>query len=291
MYIDTHAHLNFNEFKDDYQEVIRRARRAGVGKIIIPSSDPQNASRAVEISQKFKGIYPAVGAHPLQIQGGFSLLTDDSLAPALLMKSYNQTYSNRYPLDYFKEMAEFSGVVAVGEIGLDYQGGKDNRSIDRNVQQNALTAIVRETIEIGKPYIFHCRPTNGSDDALADLHRILATHFSQSQKRIKRANGVIHCFVGNYQWAKRFFDLGFLVSYTGLITFSDQYDQYIAQIPLDKLLLETDAPFLAPTPHRGERCEPAYVVEVAKKIAQIKKVPLKEVAEQTTKNAEGLFKI
>lgn len=287
MYIDTHAHLNFNEFKNDYPEVIRRAQENGVEKIIIPSSDPQNSRRAVEIAQEFEGVYPTVGAHPLHIKSGFSLMVNDGLAPALLMDSYNSAHARRCSLNYFKEMVEFPGVVAIGEIGLDYQGEKGSRSIDRDVQQAALTAIIKATIRTKKPYILHCRPTQDSNDGLEDLYRILTNLFAKSREK----RGVVHCFAGDYQWAKRFFNLGFLISYTGLITFTDRYDQDIAKIPLNRLLLETDAPFLAPEPHRGERCEPAYVIEVAKKIAKIKKISLIDVAKQTTENAEKLFQI
>ncbi len=287
MYIDTHAHLNFNEFKDDYSEVIGRANRAGVKKIIIPSSDPENSRLAVKIAHQFDKVYPAIGAHPLHIKSGFSLVANDGLTPSLLMDSYNNSYSRRCTLDYFREMVEFPEVVAIGEIGLDYQGGAGGLPVDNDVQKAALKAIIKATQDINKPYIFHCRPSNKSIDALEDLYGIVSDCFTLK----KRLKGVVHCFVGDYQWAERFFKLGFLVSYTGLITLTDRYRQNIAKIPLERILLETDAPFLTPAPYQGERAEPAHVVEVAKKIAEIKKVDLAKVAQQTTKSAEELFKI
>jgi TatD DNase family protein len=287
MYIDTHAHLNFEEFKEDYPAVIERAHQAGVKKIIVPSSDPENGRRAVEIAQRFQGVYPAVGAHPLFIKSGFSLEVDDGLPPALLFESYNGSYSRRCSLDHLKEMVAYPEVKAIGEIGLDYYGREGGGVVDREVQKAALVAIIKITLTVGKPFIFHCRPSGGSTDALQDLYQILTGFFSSSSQ----LRGVVHCFVGDHRWAEKLFQIGFLVSYTGLITFNNHYNRYIDQIPLDRLLIETDAPFLAPPPHRGERCEPAYVVEVARKIAQIKKVSLKKVATETTKRAEELFGI
>jgi len=285
MFIDTHAHLNFNEFDNDYQAVIDRATKAGVSKIIIPSSDPDNARTAVELADKYPNIFPAIGAHPLNIISGFSLMIDDGFDPTLLMESYNGAYSHRCTLKYFKEMAAYHKVKAIGEIGLDYNC--DGKSVNKDVQKAALKAIINTTIDLNKPYIFHCRPEQGNGLAISDLYKILAGFF----KGKKGLSGVIHCYAGDFSWQQRFYKLGFLVSYTGLITLTDKYDQDIAKIPLDQMLLETDCPFLAPKSHQGQRSEPIHVIEVAKKIAQIKKVSKEEVGKITTKKAEELFKI
>jgi len=286
MLIDTHAHLNFDEFRDDYRQVIDRAFEIGVEKIIVPSSDPKNGQRAIEIADQFENVFPAVGAHPLHIKGGFSLISDDGMPPSLLLESYDGSYSQRCQISYFRKLAQYDHVKAIGEIGLDY-GSKAYQPIrDREIQITALKAILKNTYQINKPYIFHCRPSKDSDDGLRDLYFILKSFFNGESLK-----GVIHCFAGSWQWAQKFYQLGFLVSYTGLITLTDRFDRDIEKIPLDSILLETDSPFMAPKKYQGQRCQPAYLVEVAKKIAKIKKISFDKVAQVSTKRAEQLFKI
>jgi TatD DNase family protein len=283
-FIDTHAHLNFDEFKKDYSQVIKRAIDAGVKKIIVPSSDPYNAKTAFEIAQKFDNVYPAVGAHPLHIKGGFSLQVEDGLPPSLLLESYNGSYSQHCKLSYFEEIAKLDPVVAIGEIGLDYK----KAGVSREVQLLALEAIILRTIRLEKPYIFHCRPSSdNSQDALRDLHKLIARHFKAGQK----LNGVIHCFAGDYKWAEKFNQYGFLVSYTGLITLTEKYDRDIKKISLENIILETDAPYLLPKGSDNDRCEPEDLLFVAKRISQIKKCNLDKVANITSSRAEELFGI
>jgi len=130
--------------------------KAGVSKFIIPSSDPDNVRTAVELADKYSNVFPAIGVHPLYIKSGFSLMLDDNFSPTLLMESYNGAYSHCCTLKYFKNMAAYYKVKAIGEIGLDYDG--DGKVVNRTVQVAALKAILKETIDLDKPYIFHCRP-------------------------------------------------------------------------------------------------------------------------------------
>lgn len=287
-FVDTHAHLNFIEFKPDYKEVINRAQDFGVKKIIIPGTDVENTQRAVDIATEFEGVYAALGAHPTHLKGGFSLEVDNGLPPSLLLESYDGSYSQQLFLKDFRAIAQTNNIIAIGEIGLDYKQDKRRTIASREIQICSLKAIIESTIDLSKPYIFHVRPSQDSDDALKDLYSILINYFTKNKEELK---GVIHCYVGNYRWSKLFNELGFLVSYTGLITLSDNFNQTIYEIPLNKMLLETDCPYLSPNDSDRERSEPIDIVSVAKKIAQIKKVKIEAVAETTTSRAEELFGI
>jgi TatD DNase family protein len=286
IFVDTHAHLNFVEFDSDYEQVISRAREAGVEKIIISGTDPINTLKAVDITSQFDGLYATLGTHPTHIKGGFSLEADNGLPPCLLLESHDGSYCQQFFLKDFELMAQADDIVAIGEVGLDYKKGRATAS--REVQTASLGAIIRSTIDIGKPYIFHVRPSQGSQDAFKDLAAILSYYFSS---RSSNLNGVIHCYTGDYKWFKVFDQLGFLVSYTGLITFSDDFNSAIKEIPLESILLETDCPYLSPKSSNRKRSEPIDVIAVAKKIAQVKGVELDRVARLTTKRAEELFRI
>ncbi len=282
MFIDTHAHLNFDEFDNDYDQVIKRAQTRGVEHIIIPSSDPYDSKKAVEIAYEYPHVYPCIGAHPLHIVSGFSLISDDGLPPTILLRSYDQSHALSCTLDYFAKVAEMENIIAIGEIGLDYKS-EPGRTVKRDVQLTALSCLIEATIELNKPYIFHCRGSSDqATDALQDLYSLL-------KKYEGKLTGVVHCFPGDASWAKKFISLGLKISYTGLITFVDKFNPVIKEIDLDNILLETDAPFLAPKPYRDERCEPAYLIEVAKHIAKVKNLPLEEVEKITTQEAQKLF--
>jgi TatD DNase family protein len=286
-FIDTHAHLNFAEFKTDYREVIARAKQFGVDKIIIPGTDPNNTARAVEIANQFDGVYATLGAHPLHLKGGFSLEIEDGMPPSLLLESYDGSYSSKCSLADFRAMAESDDIIAIGEIGLDYKKNSLGNVANSEVQVAALKAIIKTTIDLVKPYIFHCRPAGNSDKAFKDLYLILEHNF----KTDETLKGVVHCFAGNYFWFKKFRRLGFLVSYTGLITNTDEFNKTIEQIPLEGLLIETDSPYLSPRNSKSNRSEPVDVIAVAEKIAEIKNISLEKVAQATTSKAEELFKI
>lgn len=253
MYIDTHCHLNLEQFADDYRETIDRAFTNNVKAIINVGADLKSSKKAIEIAREFEhGIYATVGMHP-----------HDSKE-----EIFNET-------DII-ELSKNPKVVAVGEIGLDYFGA----NIDKPAQLELLNKQIKIAQIVSKPIILHCR--DAYDDlisALMALPQIPA--------------GVVHCFLGDCAHAQVFLEMGFYLSFTGIITFSKNIElqKVIANTPLNKILIETDAPWLAPEPHRGQRNEPAFVIEVAKKIAEIKKISLSMVETQTTKNAVELFKL
>ncbi len=255
MYIDTHAHLNFKSFNNDYEAVIERAQNAGVDKIIIPGSNLETSQKAIEITEKYPNCYAAVGLHPIHIK-------DEKLDEA----------------DFLK-LAKNKKVVAIGETGLDYYHDKSANNT-AELQKEIFQKHINIASQVGKPLIIHSREAN--DDILSLL-------ISQNLS----SRGVFHCFPGDIAMARLVLDLGFYLSFTGLITFSKNYANLdvIKEAPLDRLMIETDCPYLTPDPYRGERNEPAFVVEVAKKIAEIKKISLDEVARITTQNAIELFKL
>lgn len=277
MLIDTHTHLNLEQFSGDYKEVIDRAFVSNVKAIINVGADMKSSRRAVEIADEIgDGIFATVGSHP------------------------HDTENNVFNEVAFTSLAENKKVVAIGECGLDYISSEIPRqakldhvgdNIDKEAQKKLLIRQIDIANRLAKPIVVHCREAYGGENRAAssaydDLISIL-TSLPQMPR------GVIHCYVGDWVHAQVFLKMGFYLSFTGIITFSknDHIIETVEKTPLDKILIETDAPWLAPEPYRGQRNEPAYVIEVAKKVAQIKKIPLAEVEAQTTANAIKLFKL
>lgn len=261
MYIDSHCHLNLEQFRGDYRAVIDRAFANNVKNIINVGADIKSSARAVLIADEFKkGIYATVGIHPHEVQ------PEQSRGAA--EENFNESE--------FMKLADNGKVVAIGEMGLDYF----NSNVDKQAQIELMDKQIKAAIKLVKPVIFHCR--DAYDDLISHL---------MSLPQIPK--GVLHCFVGNWSHAQMFLDMGFYLSFTGIITFTKNSDQLkvVENMPLDKILIETDAPWLAPEMHRGERNEPSYVVEIAKKIAEIKKISLEDVQNQTTENAINLFNL
>jgi len=269
MFIDTHAHLNFKAFKDDYGEAINRAFDAEIKGIINVGSNLATSLEATRIAHEYDfntnnntnstnandangKIWAAVGLHPIHVK-------DEEF-------SYNK----------YLELAKDEKVVAIGETGIDLFHDKSTVDIQRDVFEKSL----RIASQAKKPLIMHCR--EGEDDFRAWL-----------MGRENLPGGVVHCFAGDINFANFILDLGFLISFTGVITFSKNPKaiEVIKKVPLEKIMIETDCPYLAPEPYRGKRNEPAYVVEVAKKIAEIKNIACSKVESQTTKNAKELFNI
>lgn len=253
MFIDTHAHLNFEAFKNDYRQVIDRAFRRDVRTIINVGSNLETSKKAVEMANKYsRGIYAAIGLHPIHVKD----------------EEFNESE--------FTKLAGDEKVVAIGETGLDYYYDRSTKDLQKEVFEKHLKLAQI----VNKPVVLHSR------DAGEDVLSVLMTQNPEPK-------GVMHCFQGDWQYAKMILDMGMYISFTGLITFTKNVSTYevIQEAPLDRILIETDCPYLTSEPHRGKRNEPAYVIEVAKKIAEIKKITLEEVAERTTKNAIELFKL
>ena len=256
MLIDSHAHIQGKEYAGEVDAVIARARDAGVETIIAVggAGDMSSNNEAVALAARFENVYATVGMHPHDAKdvGADELKT-------------------------LKELASSPKVVAVGETGLDYYYNHSSHEVQRRV----FAQFIRMACDTQLPIVVHER-----DAALqvADLLR---------NEGAGKLQGVIHCFTGNYEAACAYLDLGFYLSFTGIITFknAEPLREVVRQVPLERIFVETDSPFLTPVPHRGKRNEPAYVRFVAETIAKVKDVELAEVARQTTANVKTLFRI
>ncbi len=273
--IDTHAHLNFQAYKKDADQVIRRAFDAKT-EIIIPSTDLKSSQQAVKIVEKYdQGVYATIGLHPIHLQNQEFEEEDKKIK----MKGERFEYSD------YEKMAKLKKIVAIGEIGLDYHYLSIERiKENKQLQQFTFLQQLELAYNLDKPVIIHCR------EAHEDLLPLLQKFYQNKKKRLS-GRGVLHCFSGDWELVWKYFELDFLISFTGLITFNDQWNDLIRQCPLDKIIIETDSPFMSPIPHRGERNEPAHVKYIADRIAQIKDVSFENVAKATTKNAKKLFQI
>ncbi len=252
--IDTHAHMDMNPFDADRAYVIERALSSGVDRIVTVGIDTESSSRAVGLAGEFTGMYATVGFHPHNARN-FTKELADSLA----------------------EMASLPEVVAWGEIGLDFF--RDNSP--RDTQRKAFLSQLEYAMDLEIPVVIHSRDAHG--EILAALKRL--------GKR--EGGGVIHCYSGSPELAWEFIALGYSISIPGTITYSKAADvrETAASIPLESLLVETDAPYLAPVPHRGKRNEPAFVSHTVKAIAGLRGVEFDEIAGATTANAEALFRL
>ncbi|MSN96011.1 TatD family deoxyribonuclease [Campylobacter sp. FMV-PI01] len=260
MIVDTHCHLDDQSFDIDLSEVIKKAKQNGVEKIIIPGANMSDLEKAKEISHKFDGIYFSVGVHPY--------------------------YADDFDLTSLREFAKDEKCVAVGECGLDYFKIKEKFLDDelvlknKNLQKRVFLDQIFLAKELKKPLIVHIR------DANSDSFEILKSNAKDL------VGGVLHCYNAS-ELLLDLKDFGFYFGIGGVLTFKNAKNlvEILPKIPLDKLLIETDAPYLAPTPHRGRRNEPLYTNLVVEKICEILNLTKEEVEDITTKNAKQLFKI
>lgn len=272
--IDTHAHVNFNAYKDDQEEVVGRSLENGI-RMINVGSQFSTSVRAVEMAGKYpEGIFAAIGLHPGHLDSREFLAKIDESEIAKF-----QPAPEEYDKEKYRELAENPKVVAIGEIGLDYFHAKDNIDIQKRIFEEQIDLA----LELDLPIIVHCR------DAHEDVIDILRNKKQESSGALR---GVIHCFTGNLEEAKIYTEkLGFLLGFTGMITFNESFDEIIKKIDLSFLLTETDCPYLTPVPFRGKRNEPLYVEKVAEKFSSLKEISLGEVSAATVRNAEKLFDI
>jgi len=252
---DSHCHPQFPQYDKDRDEIIKRALSQGVFMICV-GTDLKTSRQGVELTKQYKGIWATAGAHPNEI-GNFNI-------------------------EDYKNLIADNKVVAVGEVGLDYYRTPEPER--QKIQKERFIQFMDLAEKYKKPVVLHCRDAQKGSEGLAhhDAIEILKNY---------KLSGVSHSFTGTSEEAKEYLNLDFYLGFNGIITFTDQYNEVIKKTPLDKILLETDAPYLAPVPYRGKRNEPAYVIEVAKRIAKLKNISLEEVVNQTTKNAEKLFGI
>lgn len=281
MLIDTHAHVNFNAFKKDADDVILRSLADNTWMILV-GSEYKTSAKGLEYANKYeKGVYSAVGLHPIHLE------EVDAKS-----KEFNYDFRTRgeeFNYDNYEKLAKFEKVVAIGEIGLDYYhiNLAGNVGEIKKAQQDVFVKQLMLARSLDMPVIMHCRQAH--DDMLSILE-----DFKKKHKDIIPAGkpwGVMHCFSGDEDMAWQYFSLGLIISFTGLITISKQWDDLIRKVPFEKFMIETDCPYMTPESRKGERNEPIYVKYVAKRIAQIKNLSLEKVAEVTTDNARRLFKI
>jgi len=281
--IDTHAHLNFKDYKDDADVVIRRALDNDVWMIFV-GSEYKTSQRGLDLANKYeKGVYSAIGLHPVHLE-------DQQVASQDKDNSYNfRTRAEEFNYDNYEKLAKFEKVVGIGEIGLDYYhiNLADNVAQIKKKQHDVLIKQLKLARILDLPVILHCRLAH--DDLVATLRE-----FKRKNKELFKNDkpwGVVHCFSGDEDLAWKYFSLGLIISFTGLITFSKRWDNLIRKLPFEKFMLETDSPYMTPEPHRGNRNEPLLVKQVANRIAEIKSLSLDKVAEITTNNAKNLFRI
>jgi len=277
-HIDTHTHLNLSAFKEDREEVLVRTREAGVVHINVGTKE-STSKKAVEIADVNDGAWAIVGLHPIQTTPEYH----DEEVVGEGGKPFTSQGEEFNP-DFYRELAKSKKVVGIGECGFDYfHGGPENHA----KQEEAFIAQIELANELGLPLMIHTRdpkpggvsPTGRS--AYEDVHSVL--------QQYAKVPGNIHFYAGTFEQAEKFFELGFTVSFTGVITFAKVYEEVVKAVPLELMHAETDSPYVAPVPYRGKRCEPLYVTEVVKKIAEIKDLPLQTVQEQLLKNAEELY--
>ncbi len=253
MVVDTHTHLNMDRYDDDLPEVIKRAEEAGVGLIIDVGVDVESSQKSIQISERFKSIFSAVGCHPHD---------------AVKMKEKDFCRLER--------LLNHDRVVAVGEIGLDYHYNFSPPEVQREVFKRQLEMASEKNL----PVIVHMR------EAMRDGIKIMENYY----KKVR--GGVFHCFGGGVEHVHKVVEMGFFISFTGVITFHN-FNSFkkVESVPLNRLLLETDSPYMAPVPERGKRNEPAFIVHIIKVLSSIYRTSEEDIATVTTDNAVRLFEL
>lgn len=278
MLIDTHCHLNFQAYKADVDDVIQRSLAAGM-RVINVGTQRDTSKTAVDLAQKYPGkLFASVAIHPVHLH---SQHVDEEES------SFN-TREEAFDHAYYSDLASQPGVVAIGECGLDYFRAPDG--VDEQAYKQKQKEVFLQHIQLAKekdlPLILHVRPSKAEPQgAYLDVLEVL--------QQASYTRGVVHCYTGDLETAKKILDAGFLLSFTGIITFPNAKElrEVVKLTPLNKLMVETDAPYLTPQQFRGKRNEPLFVQFVAQKIAEVKGVPYEQVEQQTTKNAEKLFSL
>ncbi|ATL38050.1 TatD family hydrolase [Bacillus velezensis] len=254
MLFDTHAHLNAEQFDTDLEEVIARAKAEEVERIVVVGFDKPTITRAMELIEEYDFIYVAIGWHPVD---AIDMTEED--------------------LSWIKELSSHEKVVAIGEMGLDYHWDKSPKDVQKEVFRKQI-ALAKE---VNLPIIIHNR------DATEDVVTIL------KEEGAEEVGGIMHCFTGSAEVARQCMDMNFYISFGGPVTFKNakKPKEVAKEIPNDRLLIETDCPFLTPHPFRGKRNEPSYVKYVAEQLAELKGLTYEEIASITTENAKRLFRM
>jgi TatD DNase family protein len=273
IFFDTHAHLDYPDYANDLPEVVARAQAAGISKIISIGTSIESSRLAIQLAEKFQNVFAAIGCHPTEAENA-----PGDLRPAL------------------RELAKHPKVVAIGETGLDYHRlpscsvGSASRPLAHSTNATSDDArykkkqadIFQQQLEVAAEFGLNCviHQRDSFDDTLAQLKPFA-----------KKIRGVFHCFGESVERMKAVLEIGSLVSFTGIVTFKNGQNvrDIVAATPLDKFMLETDCPYLAPVPYRGKRCEPAYVKEISETVTRVKNCSLEELSVATCKTAREFF--
>lgn len=263
MFVDSHAHLDGKQFDTDREQVIARAREAGVATMVaIGNGDgPPELDAGIRLAEQHAFMYATIGIHPHEAR----LASDHAYAE-------------------MERLAKHPKVIAWGEIGLDYYYDHSPRDTQQQVfiRQMELAGAAK------LPIVIHCRPSDNSDNAWDDCLRLVQEHWAPTS-----IGGILHCFTGKWSQAKQALDMGFMISFAGNVTFPKAHPIRDAalEVPLDRMFIETDSPYLAPVPYRGQRNEPAFVKETAGKLGELRGLSMDEVGEQTSRSFYKFFKL
>jgi len=261
-YFDAHSHLHFDAYDNDREAVLARMQSAGVGTLLV-GTNKETSRSALRLAEKGDAfLWATVGLHP------------------------NETSKERFAAENYKDLVTDPKVVAVGECGLDYYRNDPTDKESKRKQHEQFERQVAFALEHDKPLMLHCRPSKGRMDAYEDVIALLRGYSVRYGAKLR---GDVHFFVGTTEVAKQFLELGFTLSFTGVVTFARDYDEVIRYVPSDMILSETDAPFVAPEPHRGKRNEPTHVVRVVEKLASVRDEPIEMFKRQILKNAKRIF--
>jgi TatD DNase family protein len=263
IFIDSHAHLEMEQFDADREQMLARAREAGVEAIVAIGSGtgPGSLDCGIQLAEQHDFIYATIGIHPHEAK-----LASDA------------------DFEEMGKLAKRPKVIAWGEIGLDYFYDHSPREVQQQVFLRQLSLAQAAKL----PIVIHCRPSDNSDDAWQECLKLLREHWAASG-----LGGILHCFTGTWAHAAQALDMGFMISFAGNVTFpkAQQIREAAKQVPLDRMLIETDSPFLAPVPHRGKRNEPSFVKEVARQLGELRGLSREDVGLQTANNFYRFFSL
>jgi len=259
-YFDAHSHIHFADYDTDRDAVYARMQEEGVGALAV-GTDAATSRSALKTAEEYDDIWATVGMHPTDV--------------------LHATFDKKL----FTEFAKHPKNVGIGECGLDYHHTEKSEDVLAK-QKRMFEQHIEIALAVDKPLMIHCRPRPGSMDAYEDVLAILEEHHKTAGEKLR---GNIHFFVGSKELARRFLELGFTLSFTGVITFARDYDEVVRFAPLDRILSETDCPFVSPEPYRGRRNEPAYVRFTAQKIAEIRGEDEEKVLPALVRNVERVF--
>jgi len=285
--IDVHSHVQFPAYDEDRELVIERAQKNGV-KMLAVGTQVSTSEAAIKLACQYPDdIWATVGYHPNHVV----IRSDHSVGVTNVWhhdhKEQSEAVPEKFDIGRLRHLAKDSKVAAIGECGLDYYRlttDEQQLTTIKNLQKEVFLKQAELAKELNKPLMIHCRPSKKTDDAYYDLLHLLTTDRQQT-------TAVIHFYVGSLEITKKLVAAGFYFTFGGVITFARDYDEVIKYIPLDRILLETDCPYVAPASYRGKRNEPAYIIETAKKMAELKGVNLENLVDQFYDSVLKIFKL